>query len=101
VQPNLSLRLFPKLSHSPSLPSQSRLTLKRVPDGTCHVRRSVLIVVAPDPQLAFPVVAPALDPASGGNRARVRPPRCYGDEGEACEGLCRCVRRGGLQGAVR
>ncbi len=45
---------------------------------TCHIRRSVLILVAPDPQLAVVVVAPALDPAPGRNRARVVIPHGYG-----------------------
>jgi hypothetical protein len=63
-----------------------RSHLSRAPRArTCHIRRSVLILVAPDPQLALPVVAPALDPAPGHDRAHVGRPR--GDGGETCEGI--------------
>jgi hypothetical protein len=55
--------------------------------GTCHIRRSVLTFVVPDPQLAIIVVAPALDPTPGHDRARVNIPHGYGDGGETCEGM--------------
>ncbi len=56
------------------------------PRGTCNVRRAILTpLVAPDPQLAHAVVAPALDPAPDRDRARVETRRGYGDGGETCE----------------
>jgi hypothetical protein len=81
------------LSFSQSLFSEFQLPLSLfrppsprapAPRGTCHIRRSVLTFVAPDPQLALIVVAPALDPAPGGDHASVEIPRGYGDGGEVC-----------------
>jgi hypothetical protein len=59
-----------------SLPLSSRAP---TPYGTCHIRRSALTFVAPDPQLANKVRAPALDLAPGRDRARVVIPHGYGD----------------------
>jgi hypothetical protein len=79
--------------HLPSVSCMYPIPLHtRPPRCTCYVRRSVLILVAPDPQLAIPVGAPALDPTPGRDRARVFTPCSYGDGGETCEGMCEyCV----------
>ncbi len=53
--------------------------LSACPPSTWHIRRTVPIARAPDSQLAKVVVAPALDAASGNDRAHVVMPR--GDGG--------------------
>jgi hypothetical protein len=70
-------------------------SLAPTPYGTCHIRRSVLTFVAPDPQLANIVEAPALDPAPGRDRARVVNPSGYGDDGDICK---RIVMWAGVDG---
>ena len=51
--------------------------------GTLHVHRTPRVRVAADAQLPVAVVAPALDPATGRNNARMRPTRGDGDGGHA------------------
>jgi hypothetical protein len=73
---------FPPTLQSDSL-SSYHSTRAPAPRGTFHFHRSVLMLVAPDPQLTVPVGAPALDITLGSDRARVMSPRGYGDGGEA------------------
>ncbi len=99
--PSISLRITVALQPVPSLfrcPSPrallssgsilpSKFSRAAAPRDTCHIHQSVLTFVGPDPQLAFPVIAPALDPAPDRDRARVSFPRGYGDGGETCDGM--------------
>jgi hypothetical protein len=83
---HLSFFLLASLSIPPSLRpshmSKSILVRALAPSNTCHMRWSVLVRRAPDPQLAEVVPSPAFDPAAGHDRARVGISRGDGDGGD-------------------
>ncbi len=61
----------------------------------------ILTLVAPDPQLAFPVAAPALDPGLANYHTRVVSPRGYGDDGQTCKGMGKKRGGGGRSSVLR